>query len=261
MDITIAHISDPHAGKINFMPEKLETAISEINSLDPDVVVLSGDLTMFGFENEYTQIRDYVDRFNNKVLAVPGNHDSRYMGHIYFEKFFGKRNWVENISDELTIVGIDTSIPDLDEGTAGRGKQKWLVRELRKIPQSTCKVVTLHHHLVPVPMTGRERAVLTDAGDILDILTREGVDLALSGHRHTPSAWILNNLALVTAGSASSEKVRATIKQSYNIIRVTDEFLEITLKEIGGKEKLVAKYNRIKGRKYVITNPQPLLKN
>jgi Icc protein len=53
MDIKIAHISDPHVSKINFMPEKLETAISEINTLNPDIVILSGDITMFGFENEY----------------------------------------------------------------------------------------------------------------------------------------------------------------------------------------------------------------
>lgn len=130
MDITIVHISDIHVGKINFIPGKLELAISEINSLNPDLVVLSGDITMFGFENEYKKARDYVDRFENRVLAIPGNHDARYMGHIYFEKFFGKRNWIEKISNDLAIIGIDSSIPDLDEGTAGRGKEKWLDREL-----------------------------------------------------------------------------------------------------------------------------------
>ena len=254
MDITIVHISDIHVGKINFMPEKLETAISEINSLDPDVIVLSGDITMFGFEAEYERARDYVDKFVNRVLLVPGNHDARYMGYIYFEKFFGERNWVEKISDELVIIGMDTSIPDLDEGTVGRGKNRWLSRELKKIPESSCKVVTLHHHLVPIPMTGRERAVLTDAGDVLNILVREGADLTLSGHRHTPCAWVVNNLAVVTAGSASSEKVRATIKQSYNIIRITDEFIRVRCKEVGGKETMMAEYNRIKGKGYVITN-------
>ncbi|HIE33569.1 MAG TPA: hypothetical protein EYP86_00310 [Candidatus Altiarchaeales archaeon] len=127
-------------------------------------------------------------------------------------------------------------------------------RELKRIPEDVCKTVVLHHHLIPVPMTGRERAVLTDAGDILKILVKRGADLTLSGHRHTPWAWFLNNLAIVTAGSASTEKVRATIKQSYNIIKITDEFVEVDVKEVDGRRRLMTKYPRIKESDYRLTN-------
>ncbi|MEA1924784.1 MAG: metallophosphoesterase [Candidatus Altiarchaeota archaeon] len=253
MDLTIAQISDIHVGQINFLPEKLDAAIEEINSLDPDLVILSGDVTMMGFRDEYIEAKKYVDKIDSKVLAIPGNHDVRYMGHIYFQEFFGRREWVDKFSDELYIIGLDTSLPDLDEGSLGRGKQKWLRRKLDEISNSCCKIVVMHHHLVPVPMTGRERAVLSDAGDVLDILTRGGVDLCLSGHRHTPYAWIVNNTAVVTAGSPSTRKVRATINQSYNIIRLTDEHIRVEKKDISGNKKLMAEYNKIKGKNYVIT--------
>jgi Icc protein len=45
----IAHISDLHCGGPYFVPNLLERAIDEINDLEPDVVVCSGDLTTFGF--------------------------------------------------------------------------------------------------------------------------------------------------------------------------------------------------------------------
>ena len=44
----------------------------------------------------------------------------------------------------------------------------------------------LHHHLLPVPGTGRERNVVYDAGDAIECLQRAGVNLVLSGHKHVP---------------------------------------------------------------------------
>ena len=35
------------------MPNLLERAIREINDLEPDIVICSGDLTTFGFKHEY----------------------------------------------------------------------------------------------------------------------------------------------------------------------------------------------------------------
>jgi Icc protein len=248
MDILIAHVSDIHVSKVNFLPEKLEACVKEVNEINPDFLVLTGDLTGFGFENEYKSSREYIDQFRQEKLIIPGNHDARYRGDIYFEKYFGHGNKVMDVSDNLNIIGVDSSVPDLDEGTVGRGKQRWLREELNKIPGEKIKVVAIHHHLIPVPMTGRERAVLTDAGDVLRVLVESGADLVLCGHRHTPYAWFMNNIAIITAGSPSTEKVRANIPQSYNLIRITDETIEVKVKEVEGRERIMAEYNRIKDK-------------
>ena len=50
---TIAHISDLHCGGPYFVPTLIDRAIAEINDLQPDIVVCSGDLTTFGFKHEY----------------------------------------------------------------------------------------------------------------------------------------------------------------------------------------------------------------
>src|SRR4029079_8192814 len=91
----IAHLSDLHCGSPYFVENLLQRAIMEINALEPDVVVCSGDLTTFGYKQEYRQARDYLSRLEcPDVITVPGNHDSRNVGHVHFEELIGSREAV-----------------------------------------------------------------------------------------------------------------------------------------------------------------------
>ena len=73
----------------------MERAIADINALGPDIVVCSGDLTTFGFKEEYVQAKRYLDRLDcESLVVIPGNHDSRNVGYIHFEELFGERNSV-----------------------------------------------------------------------------------------------------------------------------------------------------------------------
>ena len=81
----------------------------------------------------------------------------------------------------------------------------------------------LHHHLLPVPGTGRERNVVHDAGDTLETLQRADVHLVLSGHKHVPYAWRLENLFVVNAGTVSTTRLRGKTKPCYNLIEASPE--------------------------------------
>ena len=50
--VKLAHLSDIHCGDPHFMPDLMERAISEINELDADIVICSGDLTTFVLERD-----------------------------------------------------------------------------------------------------------------------------------------------------------------------------------------------------------------
>jgi 3',5'-cyclic-AMP phosphodiesterase len=88
----------------------------------------------------------------------------------------------------VTVVAVDSTEPDLDHGQIGRGRYGWIEEEFSAEP-ATLKVFVLHHHLLPIPGTGRERNVVYDAGDAIECLQRAGVNLVLSGHKHVPYAW------------------------------------------------------------------------
>ncbi len=94
---------------------------------------------------------------------------------------------------------VDSSEPDLDHGQIGRGRYLWIEEQFSQEP-SDLKIFVLHHHLLPVPGTGRERNVVYDAGDAIECLQRAGVRLVLSGHKHVPYVWRLEDLFVVNAG-------------------------------------------------------------
>ena len=102
----------------------------------------------------------------------------------------------------------------------------------------------LHHHVIPIPDTGRERNVLSDAGDLLKTLTTHEVDLILCGHKHVPNVWRINDTIVVNAGSISSNKLRGKIGNSYNVYIIDDDTIEIFLNNVGGEKFLFGKYQR-----------------
>jgi 3',5'-cyclic-AMP phosphodiesterase len=221
----IAHLSDLHCGSPYFVGNLLERAIMEINHLRPDVVVCSGDLTTFGYKQEYRQAREYLDRLEcPDVITIPGNHDSRNVGYVHFEDMIGPRSTVLR-KQGISFVAVDSSEPDLDHGVIGRGRYGWIEQQFSE--PADFRVFILHHHLLPIPGTGRERNVVHDAGDTLEVLQSAGVDLVLSGHKHVPYAWRLEDLFVVNAGTVSSLRLRGSTRPCYNVVEIGPENVEI----------------------------------
>jgi 3',5'-cyclic-AMP phosphodiesterase len=236
--LVIAQISDLHCGGPYFVPNLLERAISEINELAPDLVVCSGDLTTMGFKEEYAQARRYLDRIDcPSLVVIPGNHDSRNVGYVHFEQLFGERNSVLRL-DGVTVVAVDSTEPDLDHGQIGRGRYGWIEEQFAE--PTALRVFVLHHHLLPVPGTGRERNVVYDAGDALECLQRAGVDLVLSGHKHVPYAWRLENLFIVNAGTVSTLRLRGNTRPCYNVIEFSGGHVDVWRKyPFHGQERII----------------------
>jgi Icc protein len=222
----IAHLSDLHCGSPHFQADLLERAIEEINELQPAVAVISGDLTTDGYEREYVMAKEFVDRIEcEDLIVVPGNHDSRNVGYIHFEELFGPRASTLH-KYGLTIVAEDSSEPDLDHGQIGRNRYQMIEQEFAD-PAADLRVFVLHHHLLPIPGTGRERNIVYDAGDLLEVLLRSRVKLVLAGHKHVPYAWHLENLFVVTTGTVSTLRLRGHGRPCYNVIEVGAEWVQI----------------------------------
>jgi 3',5'-cyclic-AMP phosphodiesterase len=219
--LTICQISDIHCGSPHFIPDLLERSILEINDLEPAVVVVSGDLTNAGYRQEFEIAAEYVRRFDcPNVMVIPGNHDSRNVGYVHFERLFGERySCIEY--DDAVMVGIDSSEPDLNDGRVGREHYEFIHESFANAGEKL-KIFVIHHHLIPIPGTGRERNIIFDAGDVLELLDEVGVDLVLSGHKHVPYSWKLEDFFIVNAGTASTTRLRGNTRPCYNIIEIED---------------------------------------
>lgn len=88
----IAHISDLHISKTSFDEEIFMEAVSEINDLQPDMIILTGDITDHGYYKEFEQATRYLGMFEPPLFAVPGNHDARNLGYQTFEELIGERS-------------------------------------------------------------------------------------------------------------------------------------------------------------------------
>ena len=117
--IVIAHISDLHISKDSFDEKVFMDAVTEINHLRPDMIILTGDITDNGYYKEYQQATKYLAMFDAPLFAVPGNHDARNLGYQTFEELIGEKSWKLTMDDDFTVMGIDSSSPDENSGHIG----------------------------------------------------------------------------------------------------------------------------------------------
>ncbi len=241
---SVAHVSDLHVGALAFRPELLIKVINEINEMNPDVTIITGDITENGYYMEFERAAEYLDTIETPMLVIPGNHDARHVGDECFTEVIKRRCGTLNLKDKgIKIIGLDSSEPDMDYGRIGRSQQHYMEKELKEAENHNLyKIIALHHHIIPVPKTGRERNVLSDAGDILKSVIDGGANLVLSGHKHMPHVWIMGNTTFATAGTVSSLKLRGKTFPSYNTINIGEDTIEIILRGTEGKQITLAKY-------------------
>ncbi len=260
----IAQMSDLHCGSPYFDGDLMRAAVHETIGLFPDLVVVGGDLTAEGYPNEFRMAKNFLDPLLEaglNTLVIPGNHDSKNVGYMHFRDTFGageipgKGDSVLHLTAgglSMRVVAIDSSKPDLAEGEVGRERYHWIRQQFGG--DADVRTFVLHHHLVPVPGTGRERNEVWDAGDVLALLAELGVDLVLSGHKHVPYVWLLNGLLVVNSGTVSSHRLRGYTRPSYNVIEVTPDSIEVTLKYPGTGERRAGRLDRAALR--LDTNPE-----
>jgi 3',5'-cyclic-AMP phosphodiesterase len=242
----IAQLSDIHVGGGRYRAELLRTAIGEVNAAEPDLVVVAGDLTDDGYPDQYPVAKRELGAIEcERVVLVPGNHDARNVGYLRFEDTFGARDSRHRLSLaglDIALVAVDSSKPDLDEGEIGREHYGWIEQGFSG--EADLRVFVCHHHLMPVPGTGRERNQVLDAGDVLSLLRQLGADVVLSGHRHVPYVWPVAGMFIVHSGTVSTLRTRGFPHPAYNLIHVEHGRIAVRLCIPGGGRQTLGEYPR-----------------
>lgn len=247
--LRIVQMSSLHCGDLTFSEALMRSCVERVNALRPDIVVVAGDLTAAGYEWEYREALGWLERVDAPKVVVPGNHDSRNVGYVHFERLCGERfsrqrfaldaERAERVgASGVTVVAVDSSEPDLVDGHIGREWYGW-VREQYDEPDDL-KLFVVHHHLVAVPGAGRELNVIVDAGDLLAVLTDIGVDVALTGHKRVPYFWGLNGMLVCNSGTATSRRLRGSIPPSWNELVVDAATIKVYLHYEDGRRELSA---------------------
>lgn len=245
MEKEIIHISDVHFGDATFSDDLKFKILRQIRDENPDMIMFAGDLTYHGYRSEYNNAQEFIDELRSvsETHVIPGNHDARNVGLVHFENLIGESRFSRKIGDGV-IIGLNSAREDINDGNIGTIQLEWLKDELDKIPKDHTKIVTFHHHLLPIPQSGRERNILLDSGDLLQLLRDYQVDLVLGGHKHVPNVVTVEQMAVINSGTATTRRVRGNGHPCYGKIVINDtDFEAYLIFSETGTRKLVAKYS------------------
>src|SRR5262249_22149483 len=96
-----------------------QAAIDEIRALDPDAVLVTGDLTDRGTEEEYAEFVAAYSQLGARMHHVRGNHDAMVTESIAATGPFA----VE--LDGVTLAVLDTVRPSTDRGRISAAQLSW----------------------------------------------------------------------------------------------------------------------------------------
>lgn len=229
--VNLIHISDIHFSDGDYKQEYLDNVIGYINNNKDriDAVICTGDLTKKGRYYSFEALAPILKRIEVPLLTVPGNTDVKNSGIIFYEQFFGPRRSKLILEEKDTlIIGVRSCLDDLKKGEISDEQIRWIIDTIKAHPKKNI-VIALHHHLVPVPYSGRSFNVVRDAGELLEVTQRYGVDLVLQGHKHVPHAWLFGETTLVYCGTTATDLVRAADPPCFNEITLDDEDVEINV--------------------------------
>ncbi len=206
----IAHISDLHFCLTDAAVE--ETLAAELNDDPPDLIALSGDLTMRARSREYRAAQAFLRRLKAPVLAVPGNHDitSYWLHERLFDPLGRWRRFISDnpepvwTDEEIAVVGLNTTsraahLLDWSQGRVGQTRLRRAVERLQALPPHLFRIVVAHHPFLP-PETAPDTRLVGRAEAALAAFAALDVRMILSGHLH---------LGYMRARGAASDAAKA----------------------------------------------------
>jgi 3',5'-cyclic AMP phosphodiesterase CpdA len=208
--VLLAQLSDLHLGAdwegVDPRP-RLEQVIEAVRALpNPvDAVVVTGDLTADGAEEDSLLARQLLDRFEVPVHVLPGNHDLRASLRSAFD-LPGEGDDAIDYSvevGELRLVVLDSIVPGEDRGALSAEQLRWLDAELGKEPERPA-ILAMHHPPLAtgLPEWDAINLVAPEREALAEVVGRHPQLRAIvGGHLHRVAASALAGCPVLSAPS------------------------------------------------------------
>jgi len=246
-NFTFVHITDFHIGDPRGLKENIwqtigwkaaKKCIEEINLLNPDFIVITGDLVFgqlypFEYTIEYKKCYEILQMFQVPTYLCPGNHDGyvqcgqdgfkfweEYFGPLYYSFNYGDYHFTSvNSYDWPKIARFGISYLVFNWGGYVQEKQLEWIEEDLKDNNAKLNFMLLHHN----PIWDTKNDSLFKNGyegreELLSLIEKYDVDAVLAGHVHYDDITVQNDTLYITTTTATS----GTGKESYWGYRLID---------------------------------------
>ena len=225
----LLQISDTHFG--TEVPQVVEALAALAARQQPDLVVLSGDITQRARPEQFRAAKTFVDRLEAPVLAIPGNHDIALFNlwsrltrpYARFATEFGNDLEPVHACPNLLVIGVNTTRAWRHKnGEVSAAQVRQVAKRLSAAQPQQLRVVVVHQPAA-VLQASDQPDLLRGHGKAVQAWAAAGADLVMGGHIHLPYTLALPGLArrlwAVQAGTAVSSRTRPGAPNSVNILR------------------------------------------
>lgn len=222
-----AFLSDIHITPGNKSVAPLREAVREINATPLDFVILAGDLTNEGSDEELVYVKSILDSISHPLYVIPGNHETTWSQSAArtFTDLWGNDRFVAEY-DSLIIIGIGCGpYMKMGDGHIKTEDLIWLKETLDSRMAPGKKVLSINHY----PL----KDDLDNCGEYVDALAGYPVVVHLGGHYHR---WIEYNV-YDDPEALPGVMLRALDMKNgdygYSLVEIDPEWIHIYNKPVG----------------------------
>jgi 3',5'-cyclic AMP phosphodiesterase CpdA len=240
----ILHCSDIHVGR-RFKELPAERLVAAAKRLEPDAIVISGDLTMRARTLQFMRARSLIEKLPHPLVIIPGNHDiPLYNVPLRLvAPFWNYRFWISDLHDGVLDLGIcavwaaNTINPFVHQKGLLRERELNAIEEwAAALPSGIWRVLVVHQHFHNMPGNPRP-GIYRKPAELLERLSNAGIHLVLHGHVHQSCVYssrdvcraMKRQVIIAAAGTVSSGRTRGGQDRLYqfNTIEFTPESFAI----------------------------------
>lgn len=256
--LKIAVLADIHVTPGNENEKMLRNAVAEINAGKYDLVVMNGDLTNEGSNEQLANVYAILKEIRHPLYVLPGNHEDTWSQSATktFVDTFSNDRFVTEV-DSTIIVGINCG-PYMKMGD-GHIKQEdlhWLKSTLDQRVTPGKRVLSFNHYPI-------QKDDLDNWREYASLLLQYPTIAHINGHYHT---WRHYQIGDINGAMVRALDMRDG-KPGYTIVDIGPEWTHIYNKEIGNAPQPkfafanVTKHKPLKEDKMAVTAAQALPDN
>ncbi len=215
-DLKFAFLTDVHVAPGAQSQENFKKVIQEINSSDLDFVVITGDISNSGSNDELMTVKHELDELTIPYHIIPGNHETNWSESAgqKFVEIWGNDRFIIEWKDYL-LIGFSTGpYMKMGDGHIKQEDLQWLKTELAGRDLSQKTLFSFAHY----PLADG----LDNWFEATDILKANDCKAAFCGHGHQLK---LQNFYGIPGIMGRSLVLRNSEIPGYNIVEIRNDSL------------------------------------